>query len=368
MVANERSIVQVGPQALAPAQETDWREVERIFRGMIARNTTDAVIDATIMVCRELGLNPVLKQVDLIDGQVYVNHKGLLAIAHRSGLFDGIAVLEQGETDTHWTARVAIYRKDMAHPFTYRGRYPKTGRNKQYGEEMALVRAETHALRRAFNVSMPIFEEINWQEQPSQGAGLAVREVPPAQLAAPAKPTAPPLPAVGLDEEQFGDFLTGFERMAADGHSPSALRGAMSARAAQLDATQRKFVSDLYLAIVNDRRDGKHWPHPDQQQQPAPIEATVVETPPVEVGPLGQSLDPATERQVKFIFALGLEAGLDGYAVNTLARGMFGGDVDGLNRRDAVLLLEEVRQQKNAGYLRSPEEVAADDTGDEVPF
>lgn len=177
MVA-ERSLVQLGPQALAPAYETDWDEVKRVLRGMVARNVTEAEIDAILMVAKASGFNPVMGHLIPVDGKPYVTHKGLWNLAHRSGQLDGIEVLDQGETDTHYTARVAIYRKDMRIPFTFTGRYPKGGRNKQYGPEMALVRAECMALRRAFDVPIAVYEEINWQEQTSRGAAVAVREVP----------------------------------------------------------------------------------------------------------------------------------------------------------------------------------------------
>jgi hypothetical protein len=88
-----------------------------------------------------------------ISNRVYITRDGLLAKAHRSGHLDGIVVERQDENPTHWTARVAVYRKDMSHPFTYDGRYPKSGTQKKYGPEMAVKCAEVMALRRAFDVT-----------------------------------------------------------------------------------------------------------------------------------------------------------------------------------------------------------------------
>src|SRR6185369_3215175 len=99
------------------------------------------------------GLDPLLKHMVLIQGRPYVTRDGYLHLAHLSKQLDGIETLDEGETNTHWWAKVAVYRKDMTHPFAYRGRYPKNSSNKQYGPEMAIKCAEVAALRRAFNVT-----------------------------------------------------------------------------------------------------------------------------------------------------------------------------------------------------------------------
>lgn len=121
---------------------------------------------ATFAICQRYGLDPVLKHVIPISGNVYVTRDGLLAIAHRSGEFDGIEVVSVGETTTHWLAEVAVHRKGYAHPFRYQGRFPKSKpMAKDYGPEMAIKTAEVMALRRAFGVSLPAIEE-QW-EQPT---------------------------------------------------------------------------------------------------------------------------------------------------------------------------------------------------------
>ncbi|HEY8600077.1 MAG TPA: recombinase RecT [Thermomicrobiales bacterium] len=356
MSAQERSIVPMGPQGLAPTHETDWREVERIFRGMIARGTEPAAVDAAIMVCQQLGFNPILNHTFLIKGQVYVSHKGLLNLAHRNPNFDGIELLEESENQTHWTAKVAVYRKDMR-PFVYTGRYPKGGDKKQYGPEMAVTRAETMALRRAFDVSMPIYEEINWQEQPSQGAGVSVREVPPAQLAAPVAPA------------EESRCVATVRQMGEDGVTVKEITDFINSAWDNVTEAEQLASTDALDAIKAERRAAKAA-RQQRQQVPAPIEATVVETPPVEVGPLGDSLKPATQRQVRFIFAIGKEAGLDDLTVDTRAQEMFGGTVEQLNRRDAVLLIEALQRRRNESYQRPQTEIDADKARelDEVPF
>ncbi len=353
MVA-ERALTTVGPQALAPAHETDWQDVRRIFRGMVSAK--DNEIDAAIIVCQQLGFNPILNHIFLIKGQVYVAHKGLLNLAHRSGVFDGIEVLEQSETDTHYVAKVAVHRKDMSRPFIYTGRYSRQGTQKQYGPEMAITRAECMALRRAFDVSMPIYEEINWQEQPSQGATVSVREVPPAQIAPPAKPSA---------QQSESKFVATVRQMGEDGVTVKEIADFINSEWDNVTEAEQFASTEALDAIKATRRAARMA---KLQQPAAPIEATVVATPTIEVTALGAGDQPATERQVKFIYAIGKEARLDQAAVDTLSRGLFGGAVNELNRRDATLLIEEVQRQRNEAYQRPQDEIDADNALEEVPF
>lgn len=127
-------------------------------------NPKDPNVQALILVCQQYELDPVLKHMVLIQGAAYITHKGLWHMAHRSGLLDGEDILEQGETDKEWWAKVAIYRKDWQRPITMTGRYPKSSQNKQYGPEMAVTRAECLVLRRMFDVAVPVQEEINWPQ------------------------------------------------------------------------------------------------------------------------------------------------------------------------------------------------------------
>ncbi len=117
---------------------------------------------ALLVICERYGLDPIMKHVVLISGKPYVTRDGLLHVAHRSSQLDGIELLDEGETPTHWWAKVAVYRKDMSHPFTFRGRYPKSGTQKTFGPEMALKCSEMLALRRAFDVTGLAVAEEMW--------------------------------------------------------------------------------------------------------------------------------------------------------------------------------------------------------------
>lgn len=120
-------------------------------------NPQDPRSRAVVAVCRTYHLDPILKHVIVIPkGGVYITRDGYLHVAHSSGQLDGIVVEqmpELTEDGREWQAVVTVHRKDMRHGFTYPGRYPVAGQNKDYAPEMALKAAEAHALRRAFNVA-----------------------------------------------------------------------------------------------------------------------------------------------------------------------------------------------------------------------
>lgn len=139
-------------KALAEAVDAGKIRMSEILKA-IGIDASNAVHQAALLACEKYDLDPLRKEVIVIPRSgPYVTRDGYLRVAHRSGQLDGIVIEEEGETPTHWTARVAVYRKDMSKPFTYNGRYPKAGTNKQYGAEMAITRAERTALSRAFPV------------------------------------------------------------------------------------------------------------------------------------------------------------------------------------------------------------------------
>lgn len=146
----------------------DGIEIDRVaILQALKLNPKDPKTQALILVCERYGLDPLLKHMVLVDGNPYVTRDGYLHLAHASGKFDGIEVVEVGETGSHWTAKVSVWRKDMTRPVTYAGRYPKDGSNKKYGPEMAIKTAEVAALRRAFNVTGIGAVDEQWDAQPT---------------------------------------------------------------------------------------------------------------------------------------------------------------------------------------------------------
>lgn len=157
--------------------------------------------ELALNIANRYGLDPLLKQVVLIDGRVYLTRDGLIHIAHRSGVFDGIEVTLPVKTDGYWRATCSVFRRDMTRPFTYPGRYPASGGNQKYNEEMAIKVAEVAALRRAFDVSAPTVEE-RWEgaeePEPAPDAPTGLAAIAAAKAAA----LRPPVEdAPGADDE-----------------------------------------------------------------------------------------------------------------------------------------------------------------------
>lgn len=99
----------------------------------------------------------------------------------------------------------------------------------------------------------------------------------------------------------------------------------------RFDLLTRKEASDVIDALQRQR---------NPQVEPPP-EAP---EPPKLADPTHQR---ATERQVKFIYAIGREAGLDATELTSWAQELYARDVDQLNRRDASTLIEALQRRRN---------------------
>lgn len=156
-----------------PAQAGAFNAADANLVRYLGLNPNNPADRAAVAVAQHYGLDPLLKHVVVIPkGGVYITRDGLLHVAHRSGQLDGI-VVEQDPTliDGEWVAKVTVHRKDMTHGFTFPGRYPVTGSNKAYAQEMALKAAESHALRRAFDINgLPSLDERRPEPQKRETA------------------------------------------------------------------------------------------------------------------------------------------------------------------------------------------------------
>lgn len=120
--------------------------------------------ELALHIATRYDLDLMLKHLVLIDGRPYITRDGLLHIAHRSGVLDGIETTDPvlGD-DGYWRVACSVYRKDMSRPFTYTGRYParsaERSHNAKYAPEMATKVGESMSLRRAFDIAAPSVDE-----------------------------------------------------------------------------------------------------------------------------------------------------------------------------------------------------------------
>lgn len=189
--------------ALAPETALSAEQQAAILK-TLNLNPTDPKTQALMMVCNKYGLDPLLKHAIIIPNQgMYITRDGLMHVAHASLRFDGMEVESLAETSTHFVARASVWRKDMARPFTFDGRFPKSKpMGRDYGPEMAQKVAICRALRHAFDVSLCSREET-WEvefeeEYPEHAQAQRGGQVRPTHAAPPARPALPssdPAPA-----------------------------------------------------------------------------------------------------------------------------------------------------------------------------
>lgn len=171
----------------------------------IGLSRNDPKAQAVVLVCQRYDLDPLLKHIQLISTkqgpQLYVSRDGFLRAAHASGVFDGMEVTEESETETHVRVKVAVYRKDMSRPFVATGRFRKGGERTNDDRDpwdMALARAERRALKRAFDMGgIPDSAGAGeWEEEPDLYDAQTGKVEPVAEIATPASPPAFEEPAL----------------------------------------------------------------------------------------------------------------------------------------------------------------------------
>lgn len=162
------------------------REKLQLIRDMFAKGANDNEFGVMIELARKYQLDPFARQIWLVKygdnpAQIFCGRDGYLAIAHRSGQFDGIqsgSRVEDGEL-IGWCR---VYRKDMSHPIeveVYASEY-STGKSLWRDKPRTMIQkvAEAHALRRAFSISgLYSPEEIDTGDRPEP---RYVTEMPPA--------------------------------------------------------------------------------------------------------------------------------------------------------------------------------------------
>lgn len=133
-----------------------------LIRSIAAPKCTDDEFKLLLYQAKTYGLDPLVKQIWAVkyqDGRpasIFVGRDGLLAIAHRSGMFDG---MESGTKtiDGKLYGWAKVYRKDMRVAFGVEVSAKEYNRSmgtwNTHPETMIQKVAESQALRRAFSIS-----------------------------------------------------------------------------------------------------------------------------------------------------------------------------------------------------------------------
>ena len=158
----------------------------QLIRDMCARDCTDNEFLLLMQLAKTYQLDPFAKQIWAVKygnnpAAIFCGRDGFLAIAHRSGKFDGMesGTRKDGDDLIGWCR---VYRKDMSRPFEVEVSLSEysTGKNLWLTKPKTMIVkvAESHALRRAFGISgLYAPEEIDTGDRPEP---RYVSEVPPA--------------------------------------------------------------------------------------------------------------------------------------------------------------------------------------------
>ncbi len=173
-----------GGAGIIPAQYNPQQV--QLIRDMCARDCTDNEFLLLMQLAKTYQLDPFAKQIWAVKygnnpAAIFCGRDGFLAIAHRSGKFDGMesGTRKDGDDLIGWCR---VYRKDMSRPFEVEVSLSEysTGKNlwQTKPKTMIVKVAESHALRRAFGISgLYAPEEIDTGDRPEP---RLVTEVPPA--------------------------------------------------------------------------------------------------------------------------------------------------------------------------------------------
>ena len=173
-----------GAGGIVPAQYN--QQQIQLIRDMCARDCTDNEFLLLMQLAKTYQLDPFAKQIWAVKygnnpAAIFCGRDGFLAIAHRSGKFDGMesGTRKDGDDLVGWCR---VYRKDMSRPFEVEVSLSEysTGKNlwQTKPKTMIVKVAESHALRRAFGISgLYAPEEIDTGDRPEP---RIVSEMPPA--------------------------------------------------------------------------------------------------------------------------------------------------------------------------------------------
>lgn len=134
-----------------------------LVRSIAAPKCTEDEFQLLLYQAKTYGLDPLLKQIWAVKYQegrpasIFAGRDGFLAIAHRSGAFNGMESGTRTEADGNVIGWAKVYRKDMDHPFCVEVSMKEYNRKQgtwlTHPATMIQKVAEAQALRRAFQIS-----------------------------------------------------------------------------------------------------------------------------------------------------------------------------------------------------------------------
>jgi hypothetical protein len=189
-----RALVPIGTMQVDPgevkSQATFFLEHAKAGSPAFPRDLTPIQASELARVALAYGLDPVMGELTIYQGKIYIGIDGRVRKANEHPAFKGMECVPAtdaerkafrcSEDEYLWIARV--WRRDRDVPAVGYGR--ASGANdrnpvsKQYGQEMAQKRAKHRALRDAFSISLPGAEEAdNWQPPTGEHVNYSTGEI-----------------------------------------------------------------------------------------------------------------------------------------------------------------------------------------------
>lgn len=184
---------------------------KEILLNTICKGTSTEDFLFMLELAKKYQLDPFAKQIYATRVGIIISRDGLLAIAHRTGDFDGMHTdFHEDDKGNIISSTTTVWRKSISHPFietAYWNEYAKdTAVWKQYKHSMMQKCSERMALSKAFAITgLYAEEELSRNPQPPEdikvGEYIDVEPLPTEALPAPAAEPQPTPKHVYTEEQ-----------------------------------------------------------------------------------------------------------------------------------------------------------------------
>jgi len=188
------------PEVKTQEMQASWEARMDLVKQKVGNGLTQTEWELFLYMAKLYDLNPLLREIWAIKfnnqpAQIFTGRDGLLKIAHKSGMFDGMKTMllvEQNgevlEVDVAPSkakllgAKCYVWRKDMSHPVEVSVKFceydksnsPKYNTWKDKPDTMIKKVAEAHCLRRTFSIHGLYLPEEFKQAQDDVQAGESI--------------------------------------------------------------------------------------------------------------------------------------------------------------------------------------------------
>jgi len=161
----------------------------QLLRDTYGKGATEQEFALMLQLAKTYDLDPFTRQIWLVkypgsSAQIFAGRDGYLAIAHKSGQFDGMESGCKRNDDGDLVGWCSVYRKDMSRPFHVEVLLSEYNTKKSLWASkpttMIVKVAEAQALRKAFSIS-GLYSPEEFDDAPQQQARQIKDVTPPKQ-------------------------------------------------------------------------------------------------------------------------------------------------------------------------------------------